>query len=324
MHLASLPAQGRKTRLRLLILLATISLAMTTAVFANTSVANADTPGNGVGHVYLNLNVPGFTAQSQYSSFITSLRNAAGHSFRDGVLVTQGSSNAIIRVDVTAPGGQVLWLWVTPDNLYVRGFTSAANDFTYYFNDGYNLQQEFNALGGNEANPLLPPAYYDTFALNFGGNYNSLTQAAGRGRESMPISFNDLVGSVTNLATTTSPYGGNQQAIARSLMFMIQFTSEAARFWDVYGLMAAIMNSYGSSYSGLPILQQYLENSWDPISTFGANITANPNTNPVTVRVGTDQWQTFYSWGDVKGRMAIMLSTNVQYDYNGDWNSTEL
>jgi hypothetical protein len=107
--------------------------------------------------------------------------------------------------------------------------------------------------------PLLP--------LSFGGNYNSLTQAAGRGRETMPISYFDVWNAIFNLAYEDTH--NNQQGIARSLMLMIQFTSESARFNDVCGVMSDVMHSSGSSYPGLPMLQQQLENNWASISQFG-------------------------------------------------------
>jgi hypothetical protein len=47
--------------------------------------------------------------------------------------------------------------------------------------------------------------------------------------------MNDLIGWVNQLATL-QPGAVNQEATARSLSFLIQFTSEAARFWDVAGV----------------------------------------------------------------------------------------
>jgi hypothetical protein len=318
-----LPAYGRKTRLRFLTVLAVLSLAVMTIV-TGTGAAKATVPNNGVGHVWLNLSSPSWTAQSSYSSFITSLRQAAGQVYRNGVYQTQAPTNALIRVDVTTPDGKTVWLWITPDNLYVRGFTSQTNGTTYYFADyengvpTFNMQTVFDNIGNND----LLPASRRTSILDFGSNYNSMSQAAGRGRESMQISFNDLTGSAENLATTGYPYGQNQEAVARSMMFMIQYTSEAARFSDVYGVMSAIMLSWSGYYNGLPILQQYLENAWYAISQFGYGVSQNPNgTPPLNVQgVGT-----FYSFNDVMARLGIMLATaSVAYSPSGDWWHTEL
>jgi hypothetical protein len=318
-----LPAYGRKTLLRFLTVLTVLSLTVMIIV-TGTGAAKAAVPNNGVGHVWLNLSSPGWTAQSSYSSFITSLRQAAGDEYRNGVYETEESTNALIRVDVTTPDGNTVWLWLTPDNLYVRGFTSQANGITYYFadyengNPTFDMQTVFDNIGNNG----LLPASRQTSVLDFASNYNSMSQAAARGRESMPISFNDLTGSANNLATIGYPYGANQQAVARSLMFMIQYTSEAARFTDVYGVMSDIMLSWSGYYNGLPILQQYLENAWYAISQFGYGVTQNPNnTPPLNVQgVGT-----FYSFNDVMARLGIMLATAyVAYSPSGDWWHTEL
>ncbi|MFD8750104.1 ribosome-inactivating family protein [Kitasatospora sp. NPDC059577] len=149
---------------------------------------------------------------------------------------------------------------------------------------------------------------------------NAMRQAAGRGRESMPIGWYDLMGSIDNLATTGYPYGANQQNVARSLMFMIQFTSEAARFWDVYGVTRDIQGGNTPFYNGLPLTQQYLENSWDQISQYAYDVTNNPSTPPVNVTgVGT-----FYSYGDVQRWMAMLIGTTSQVSSTGDWNHSEL
>jgi hypothetical protein len=161
-------------------------------------------PTNQIGHVWLNFGaVPSQTQGSQYIAFLASLRQAVGNSFRNGVLATRNAGNELVRADLTSPGGHTIWLWFTPNNLYVRGVT-AADGTTYMFNDNdYSLWQDMVALGAGRPgqNPLMPASPQRFNTLNFGSNYNSLRQAAGRGRESMPISMNDLIGSVNQLAT---------------------------------------------------------------------------------------------------------------------------
>ena len=93
-------------------------------------------PTNQIGHVWLNFGaVASQTQKSQYTAFIASLRQAVGYEFRNGVFATQNAGNELVRVDLTSPDGQTIWLWITPNNLYVRGVT-AANGVTYIFNDG--------------------------------------------------------------------------------------------------------------------------------------------------------------------------------------------
>ena len=279
-------------------------------------------PTNQIGHVWLNFGaVPSQTQASQYVAFLASLRQAVGNNFRNGVLATQNAGNELVRVDLTSPDGHTIWLWITPNNLYVRGVT-AADGRTYTFNDNdYTLWQDMVALGAGRPgqNPLMPasPQHFNT--LNFGSNYNSLRQAAGRGRENMPISMNDLIGSVNQLATL-QPGAVNQEATARSLSFLIQFTSEAARFWDVAGVFTDVMTRPNSGYGGLPAVQQYIENSWDQITRYAYAVTQNPATPSLNV-IGVQRLNNF---GDVQRRVAILMGQPNFVSSTGDWSHTEL
>ncbi|MGW2161434.1 ribosome-inactivating family protein [Nonomuraea sp. NPDC001699] len=283
-------------------------------IIGGTGSARADVPANSITHVYMNLNNPSASSQSQYFQLIDSLRAAAGHDYRNGVRAAQYTDfNSLIRLSL-ANGDTHLDLWITPNDLYVRGFTNTHGD-TFQFNDAdFSLAHTLQNIPSNGVGAVS--------TLGFGSNYNSMVQAAGRGRENMPISFNDLWNSVFNLAWTTNPYGGNQVDVARSLLFMIQYTAEAARFNDVYGVMSAIMLNWNNYYNGLPVLQQYLENSWAAISGFGQRISGNPGSAPLTVNgVGT-----LYTWNDVARYLAlILLNLNLpQEGPSGDWNHTEL
>jgi Ribosome inactivating protein len=279
-------------------------------------------PTNQIGHLWLNFGaVPSQTQGSQYVAFLASLRQAVGNNFRNGVLATQNAGNELVRVDLTSPDGHTIWLWFTPNNLYVRGVT-AADGTTYTFNDGdYFLWRDMVALGAGRAgqNPLMPVSPQRFNTLNFGSNYNSLRQAAGRGRENMPISMNDLIGSVNQLATL-QPGGVNQEATARSLSFLIQFTSEAARFWDVAGVFTDVMTRPDSNYHGLPDLQQHIENSWDQITRYAYAVTQNPATPSLNV-IGVQRLNNF---GDVQRRVAILMGQPNFVSSTGDWSHTEL
>jgi hypothetical protein len=44
--------------------------------------------------------------------YLASLRQAVGNSFRNGVLATQNAGNELVRVDLTSPGGNTIWLLV--------------------------------------------------------------------------------------------------------------------------------------------------------------------------------------------------------------------
>lgn len=281
---------------------------------AATAPAHADTPYGNISHIYMNFG-PSATQsqQSQYTGLINSLRQASGHAYRNGVYQTQITGYSLIRLTLT-DSYTTLTLWLTPGDLYLRGYTTASGQ-TFQFNDSdFGLNNLLYSLGS------LPAGTGHT--LSFGSNYNSMVQAANRGREAMPISYSDFFNSAYNLAYADNPYGGNQQDVARSLLLMVQLTSEAARFNDVYGVGAAIMGSPSNHYSGLPLTQQYLENSWQRISSFGYAVSQNPSTAPVNITgVGT-----LYSWNDVLRYMAVLLGNLnlAQEGPTGDWQKTEL
>ncbi|SCF73557.1 Ribosome inactivating protein [Streptomyces sp. DconLS] len=121
-----------------------------------TAPAQADTYQWWVSHVYMNVGDNASAGQqAQYAGLITSLRNAAGHSWRSGVMPTQTpASHALIRLDLSHSGA-TLQLWFTPDNLYLRGFTTAAGT-TFTFND-YDLRAAMQPATAVGNNGLLPP-----------------------------------------------------------------------------------------------------------------------------------------------------------------------
>ncbi|MET7648030.1 ribosome-inactivating family protein [Streptomyces sp. NPDC005426] len=307
-------AATRKPLPRLAALMVSLLLALAWMLGGTSAVpAHADTPYGQISHVYMNFGPSaGASQQSQYTGLINSLRQAAGHTYRNGVYETQSTGYSLIRLTLT-DSHMTLTLWLTPGDLYLRGYTTASGQ-TFQFNDhDFSLINLLSGIGD------LP--YGTGHTLSFGSNYNSMVQAANRGREDMPISYTDFFNSVYNLAYADSPYGGNQQDVARSLMLMVQLTSEAARFNDVFGVGSDIMGSW-RNYTGLPLRQQYLENSWQRISSFGHSVSQDPSTAPVNITgVGTLQ-----SWNDVLRYMATLLGNlNLpQEGPTGDWQKTEL
>ncbi|MFZ4841241.1 ribosome-inactivating family protein [Mycetocola saprophilus] len=276
----------------LLTVLALILGLIATSLGAGATSARADT--NGVTDVYMNLGAnPSGDQGRQYSQFITSLRNAAGHQFRNGVYQSQYSLGGLIRLTLTRGDDRVV-LWITPQDLYVRAFTNRYGQ-TFALND---MSDIFGTMRAYNINPGAETI------LGFGGGYDSLRNTAGRGRESMPLSYYDLTGSIVNLARSTNPSGNSARDAARSLMMLIQYTSESARFNDVYGVMSDITRS-NSHYAGLPALQQALENSWGQMSTYAQNVTANPNT-PGRDIAGVGHLGSF---ADVARYVALLVAT---------------
>lgn len=300
------------------------------ALMLKGQTAHADVPDGQLAHVYMNVGDNGTpTQQSQYQGLIQSLRAAAGHPFRNGVMQTQSGGTGLIHLTLTVPAG-TLRLWITPQDLYVRGFTNVYGE-TYYFDDaGFNFTQvmdQANAWGAI-------PNPSGTISLGYGSNYNNMSQIAGGGRERLQISYQTFRDAVYNLAWTslTAAHRNYDQAkVARSLMLMIQLMSEAARFNDVYGVGSDIMGSNSPVYNGLPLPQQYLENSWASISNYGYAVSQNPNTAPLNV-TGIDPFNlggpaTLWSFNDVQRYLAMMTSNPWNSNtggISGDWSHTEL
>lgn len=265
--------------------------------------AYADVRSGQVTDVYMNLpDEPNFDMQSQYYGLIDSLRRAAGHQFRDGIPVTQSQPTlprrtGLIRLTLSNRNAHLV-LWITPADLYLRGFTNTYGQ-TFQFNDSdYQLFDHLQTVGINVA-----PRQRRT--LSFGSNYTSLSTAANRVREQLPLSWFDLSSSLYYLARTSGNVTSiaDRQNVARSLMFMIQYTSESARFWQVYGIMARITSIRNAYYRGLPVPLVYQENRWNRISIYGFDVTYD-RTGPREINnVGT-----LNGWQDVVRYCAILLN----------------
>ncbi|QMU75060.1 hypothetical protein GXW83_04065 [Streptacidiphilus sp. PB12-B1b] len=288
--------------------------------------AAADVGPGQVAHIYMELdNRPGSSAAAGYSAFINSLRSAAGHAFRGGTYIAQSNAGGIIRADINATGGTSplpLTLWIDPQNLYVLGFTNANNQ-TLYFNDLSPAAVDL-VTGG-----ALAQGFHGGFQrLPFDSNYDGLSAAAGRGRGAMPISMNDVYSSVASLATTTSGnLATSSQPAARSLMLLIQVTSEAARFSNVYGIMSEALGT-PDSRGGLPTQEQNLENNWAAMSGYGVSVSNNSTTRPVTIvgagAADSDGHPTnlvLHSWSDLARYVGILLGNRANA---GGPNHTEL
>ncbi|MFE5143637.1 ribosome-inactivating family protein [Streptomyces fagopyri] len=163
--------------------------------------------------------------------------------------------------------------------------------------------------------------------LPFGGNYGSLTASAGVNRGNFLHNYGDFLGSVSQLSAVTNPTGGQnngsqQQRTARSLLLLIQMTSEAARLYDVNGVFATTMIG-GIPGAGINAYQSNLENGWSQASAYGWTVTNNRSA-PGIVTTGQVPWN---NWNDVASRIAIMLYriANVPDQGNsGGWSHDEL
>lgn len=149
--------------------------------------AHADVPSNRIVYIDFIMNSPGdhsgSSMQSRYAQLISEIRAATVHIFRQNVLATQGTSNpGIIRVRFISGATQML-LWISPQDLYVRGFTNTHGQ-TFEFEDReYDLSRQLIDLQ-YQAGTIR--------TLNFGSNYNQLREAAGRTRSPTPLNYNSF------------------------------------------------------------------------------------------------------------------------------------
>jgi hypothetical protein len=328
-----------------------------TALFVGGNTAKADVPAGFIDDVYMNVAAPGEpgagnNAGYEFYSLIVSLRVTAGHPFRQGTSYLPETMQypqlnyyvtGLIRMTLTRlprpntnETGADLVLWFTPNDLYLRGFTTTSGR-TYQFNDaqnvgGYTLAQHLQMVGYNSPQGVA--------TLNYGSNYNSLTQASQVGRQNLGLSYDSFWDALNNLAYTNDnrTFGFDRAHVATSIMRMIQFTSEAARFNDVFGVAHDVMSHSWSNYSGLPLFQQYLENNWGRISAYGFQVSQNPLTTPVTIyginpnvpdpnnTYSGGQPYTLSSFQDVLRFLAV-LAGNPGDPANGgvnqDWNVSE-
>ncbi|MFJ2607522.1 ribosome-inactivating family protein [Streptomyces sp. NPDC091279] len=296
-------ASTRPGRMRRALLGITLSLAaVLPGALATAGPASAHTSDGSVNHVWLDLgDAPSGNQRIAYSTFIASLRAAVSDTRPEGVQYTQDASptEGIVRVSLSAHDDsgrrRAVDLWVQPDNLYVVGYSPQGSGTSYTFNDA-----SFNrAPIGSHRN------------LPFGGNYQSLVGAAGRDRSSLPIHWNDIRASILQLANQTSATS-NTQNTARSLMLLIQMTSEAARFNDLEGVFRGAMGDWGTGRQGLPTWQQNLENNWGILSNFYWNLQGLGNTSTPNVPY-------IPGIGTIENAAQVRRYVHVLHTFNTNW-----
>jgi hypothetical protein len=289
-----------------LVAVATIAATLAVSITTGVGAAHADTRNGQVNRLGYNLfGSPDNSAGDGYRNMLNYLRLATGHNYRDGVYENQRDRGGLIQLHIHA-GEADMSLWFNPQDLYVIGFTNRDNT-TYVFRDTSvdTIYAIRDAMGAGSR--VLP--------LAFEGSYTSLSQAAGRGRGEMTVGYSDLWNGVHNLAWATPP--NDQQNVARSLMLMIQYTSEAARFNSIANFLAGLMTwdnrNAPPSDRHLSGALQDVENNWAAISQFGYQISQDPTT----------QWREFpgagrlYTWADVARVLALMLASYTLPGHTG-------
>lgn len=322
------------------------------------SLAWADTNPNSYTHCYVDLSgEPGQQETINWTTFVASIRNAAGHPLTQGGYTTQSRggdgdvAGGLIVATINYANAQ-LTLFISPRDLYLRGVANTYGQL-FWFNDnnlGSSTYNMWSAIVQNNATSYIPGVTIiddgagpgpgnGVWNLGMNSNYNSMAAANnGNGRETLYLSYSNFTDAFFNLAYLSQNDTINDRAhLARSLLIMIQLTSEAARFNDVLGTARSIMA--GNTQVGLPLFQQYLENDWSSMSQYGWNTIGgqsysqtfngiNPDTGNGTI-YGTGEPYTLNSYTGLL-RFVAMLLYQSQVDNpdlggnSGDWNHDEL
>ncbi|HXC77240.1 MAG TPA: ribosome-inactivating family protein [Candidatus Acidoferrum sp.] len=296
----------------LLSLFVALAVAVSVMFTAGTGTASAAVGYGQITHVYMNLGERGSqTQQSQYQGLLDSLRNAVGNygpsPWRGGTYLAQYAQQGLVRLSLHRNAtAEEVSLWIDPVTLYVLGFSNN-NGQIWQFPDNTvaNFRGRLDAAGYS----------YTSFAnLPFQSQYASMTASAGVDRWNFNHNYGDILGSVSQLARVTNPYGGqnngsDQMWTARSLLLLIQATAEAARLWDIQGVFrTTFLGAWAGS--GISAYQQNLENGWGQASAYGYSVTNSTNTPGITTTGGI----TWNSWQDVADRIAVLLGRNITPD----------
>ncbi|WKK23983.1 ribosome-inactivating family protein [Streptomyces olivoreticuli] len=267
---------GGRALSRLLVLVLTLAIGAT-AGLAGAGQAGADTADHRISHITLTLDgSPSAGEADAYDTFLHDVQDAAAHRWDSGVAQTQGNEDALLRVDIRYD--TTLTLWFTPNNMYLRGFTTATG-LTFAFND-YPLQQRMTVFAANSPDRNLLPPGDGHRILPYGSRYGAITDVAGRDRGNTPLSYQSLLNAQASLQYRRVP--DRDPNVARALLFFIQYVSEAARFRPVAARMTGFMLDRRGAAPGLSLGLQELENHWSALSRL-AYQARNGNPDPVDV-----------------------------------------
>jgi hypothetical protein len=160
----------------------------------------------------------------------------------------------------------------------------------------------YNYLGDRQFAGPSNGASHGEWRCPFGENYGEIEGHAGQGRSGMPIDRDTVNGAVWNLWNAN-----NDRDMARGVLMMTQFISEAARFRPIRDEIALTMN--GNSTLHLPAEYADQENNWSHLSAaFNGLLRQPPGTRDTNAPTG---WGRIEPWTGRPQR--IILDTAVSY-----------
>ncbi|MEV0413187.1 ribosome-inactivating family protein [Streptomyces sp. NPDC050448] len=206
-------------------------------------------------------------AAAEYTRFIRSLHERAGTILRghgDNTVWQTNAGNQIIEVTVALPEGRRLSLYLTTQNLYVRGFATAGGGGpVFQFTDPeYDLGHE---LGRNAVNLGYSGSYGNS-------NGNQGLQVGDANNRTLAISQNVLQQQFQTLWFHAANGDRDQNAVRRALVHAIAAIGEGTRFRNIEG---TVRNGIASG-STITTQEAREENQWGPGSTYMLDETARP------------------------------------------------
>ncbi|MGW4209776.1 ribosome-inactivating family protein [Lentzea sp. NPDC004789] len=232
-----------------------------------------------------------------YVNFINDIRNRVN----DGASTSVAGAGNAYQVDHTdARGGFIrvdIHMWGNPNyvrlqlrrsDLYVVGWWTGGSTYNY--------------IGARSGAGPSDGASHGEWQTRFGEGYDSLESFAGQTRTGLAINRDSVNGAIWNLW-----FASNDRDMARGVLMMTQFLSEAARFRPLRDEIALTMN--GNNTLVMPTEYTQQENSWSPLSVAFNTLLRQPQ--------GTRDEEPREGWGRIEpftGRpQRIILDTAVAY-----------
>ncbi|XP_057524428.1 antiviral protein MAP-like [Amaranthus tricolor] len=223
-----------------------------------------------------------------YANFLRRLRSAVSAPTRAcGLNITQINppiDREYVYIRLQFSNKQWVVLGMAARDMYIWGYTDNRPGFA----PGQPPESTFLRDSPPEARQRLFPGSSRRIT-NYGGNYNSLQQAAGRNRNDVPLGLASLEGALKSVYGKSTSQMDEGNAEARFFLTTIQMVAEAARFRYMERGISAPPDDFRQNMIAF-------QNSWDTISTLIHNAEgATPKCGafPQPLRIG------FLTYGNV-------------------------
>ncbi|WSQ14978.1 ribosome-inactivating family protein [Streptomyces sp. NBC_01231] len=227
---------------------------------------------------------------AQYDRMINSFRAATGPIYRQNVRATTTDEHRLVRMRVWRNGSTPVDLIYTADDMYLRGWVvnhpgepsmlyTLAGDHN---NRPFDLGQETGWNPVNVVRTGVPEDYNRLRNLANPSSDSSDYYQPTFGREN----FNNALATLDRAQPNQFPRG-DQSRVARALLNLTTFTSEAARYSTISAEIHEALAT--ESTTQLSLRNRSLINKWDKMSDYIIDVTNHTNEPPrhINPYVGT-------------------------------------